>query len=136
MAFQLLTFRQSGALVKRQPMHLFTMVEKRKSVLNLSPHSTPQSRLQLGITINIARKTAIDISTRGKREKASLGPVTGRFANVLFVNVLHCRSAKKRNERCVYWTCVVYCAWKLGFIHSAIIQKKAIRMYIPGPLKH
>ena len=130
MAFQLLTFRQSGALVKRQPMHLFTMVEKRKSVLNLSPHSTPQSRLQLGSTINIARKTAIDISTRGKREKASLGPVTGRFANVLFVNVLHCRSAKKRNERCVY------CAWKLGFILSAIIQKKAIRMYIPGPFKH
>ena len=57
-------------------------------MLNLSPHSTPQ-RLPLGIPINIARKTAINISTRGKREKASLGPVTGRFANVPFVNVLH-----------------------------------------------
>ena len=84
-------------------------------MLNLSPHSTPQ-RLPLGIPINIARKTAI--STRGKREKASLGPVTGCFANVPFVNVLHHRSAKKGNERCLYRACI------LGFVLSAMIQKK------------
>ena len=102
--------------MKRQPINLFTVVKK-NSVLNLSPHSTPQ-RLPLGIPINIARKTAINISTRGKREKASLGPVTGCFANVPFVNVLQHRSAKKGNERCVYRACI------LGFVLSAMIQKK------------
>ena len=89
--------------MKRQPINLFTVVKKKKnSVLNLSPHSTPQ-RLPLGIPINIARKTVINISTRGKMP---------------FVNVLHHRSAKKGNERCVYRACI------LGFVLSAMIQKK------------
>ena len=90
--------------MKRQPINLFTVVKKKLCVEPLPPLSAPQ-RLRLGIPINIARKTAINISTRGKREKASLGPVTGRFANVPFVNVLHHRSAKKGNERCVYRAC-------------------------------
>ena len=103
--------------MKRQPINFFTVVKKKFCVEPLSPlYSTDVPAI--GIPINIARKTAINISTRGKREKASLGPVTGRFANVPFVNVLHHRSAKKGNERCVYRACI------LGFVLSAMIQKK------------
>ena len=52
--------------MKRQPAANASFYDGRKnSVLNLSPHSTPQ-RFPLGIPIKIARKTAINISARGK----------------------------------------------------------------------
>ena len=70
-------------------MHLFTMVASFYD-------ATPQ-RFPLGIPINIARKTAINISSLGKRGKASLEPVTGRFANVPFVNVLYYLGAPNEN---------------------------------------
>ena len=91
------------------------------------------SLLNLGIPIKTARKTAINISARGKmgRGKKPLSgrwtvvSPTNRFASVPFANVL-CRSTKKRNERC---SC-------LCFVLSAMIQKSAIRMYIPRSFKH
>ena len=61
MAFQLLNFRQSGALVKRQPMHLFTMVASFYD-------ATPQ-RFPLGIPRNIARKTALKHKHAGEEAK-------------------------------------------------------------------
>ena len=50
---------------------------------------------------------------------------TSCFLNVPFADVL-CRSAKKRNERCP-WICLVL---------SAMIQKSAIRMYVPSSFNH
>ena len=50
---------------------------------------------------------------------------TSRFLNVPFANLL-CRSTKKRNERCP-WICLVL---------SAMIQKSAIRMFIPRSFSH
>ena len=73
--------------MKLQPMYLFTVVEKKFCAEPLSPLYSREVTARY--SNNWARKTAINISTRGKREKASLGPVTGRFANVPFVNVLH-----------------------------------------------
>ena len=72
------------------------------------------------LPIQTARKTAINISARGKmgRGKKPLSGLwtvvspTNRFAGVPFANVL-CRSTKKRNERC---SC-------LCFVLSAMIQK-------------
>ena len=50
--------------MKRQPMNLFTVVEKN---FRVEPLSFPtQQRLPLGIPIKTARKTAINISARGK----------------------------------------------------------------------
>ena len=55
----------------------------------------------------------------GKGKKTAVSP-TSRFANVW------CCSAKKRNERCEY----------ICFILSVMIQKSAIRMYIPLSFCH
>ena len=105
--------------MKRQPINLFTVVKKKFCVEPLSPlYSTEAPARYPNKHSKKNSNKHKHAGEDGKREKASLGPVTGRFANVPFVNVLHHRSAKKGNQRCVYRACI------LGFVLSAMIQKK------------
>ena len=114
MAFPLLTLRQSGAC-ETSANESFYGGRKKISLLNL------------GIPIKTARKTAINISARGKmgRGKKPLSgrwtvvSPTNRFASVPFANVL-CRSTEKRNERC---SC-------LCFVLSAMIQKSTYDRHV------
>ena len=85
-----------------------------------------------GNEVGVAHETRDKGVARGRRVVERVGlvgwpvvPPTSRFTHVPFADVL-CRSAEKRNERCA---CIC-------FALSAMIQKSAIRMFIPRSFIH
>ena len=117
-----------GALVKRQPMNLFTVVKKKICVEPLSPlYSTEAPARYYN---KHSKKNSNKRKHAGKQGKSLSRIGNGSFRQRL---VLHCRSAKKRNERCGG----ISRMYTLGFVLSAMIQKKKRYACIkPRSFKH